>query len=136
MKKTIFGFVLLIALGVAVGAYGTLFPSSPIADKSVLTASETESGTIEIATNEEAVAKTSTDKALVPSNIPYIMASPGDIGGTAPAKIYGTELRVSSPTVPSTAGDTCVKGDISWDADYLYICVATNTFKRVPLTTW
>jgi hypothetical protein len=25
-------------------------------------------------------------------------------------------------------------GEICWDTNYLYICVATNTWKRIPLT--
>lgn len=138
-KTTVFGFIfiLLIVLGFAVvEGYGTLFPSSPIADKPILQASDTESGTVELATDAEAVAKTATDKALVPSNIPSIMASPGNIGETAPAKIYGTELRVITPVVPAASTSAGVKGDIAWDSDYVYVCVNTNTWKRVPLTTW
>ena len=43
-------------------------------------ASETKAGKIEIATDVEAAAKTETNKALVPSNLPSIMAAPGTIG--------------------------------------------------------
>lgn len=32
------------------------------------------------------------------------------------------------------AGATRESGEICWDASYLYICVATNTWKRIPLT--
>lgn len=38
--------------------------------------------------------------------------------------------------VPSTAGSTGVAGQIAYDSTYLYICVATNTWKRVALSTW
>ena len=38
-----------------------------------------------------------------------------------------------TPTSGSAAGNT---GDISWDADYFYICVGTNTWKRAALSTW
>ena len=45
---------------------------------------------------------------------------------TAPALV--------APPVSSTATGTV--GQISWDANYIYICVNTNTWKRVALTTW
>merc|ERR1711998_82983 len=35
-----------------------------------------------------------------------------------------------------TSTSTCTKGQIGWDADYMYICVATNTWKRSALATW
>lgn len=38
-----------------------------------------------------------------------------------------------TPASSSAAGNF---GDICWDADFLYICVATNTWKRSTLATW
>lgn len=38
--------------------------------------------------------------------------------------------------VPATASSTGRKGDTAFDANYFYVCVATNTWKRTPLTTW
>ena len=46
--------------------------------------------------------------------------------GTVPAKA----------SVPTIANDPGTTGQISWDTDYFYVCVAPNTWKRVPLTTW
>ena len=46
------------------------------------------------------------------------------------------DFRLVSPTVPSTAADTGTAGDIAWDSDYIYICVAANTWKRVAISTW
>lgn len=37
---------------------------------------------------------------------------------------------------PSSATDIGTAGEIAWDADYIYICVATDTWKRTPLSTW
>lgn len=45
------------------------------------------------------------------------------------------ELRLAS-TPPATATATGVAGTITWDAAFLYVAVATNTWKRVALTTW
>jgi len=65
----------------------------------------------------------------------------GDIGiGTttpsSPLDINGSSirLRVSDPPVSSTASGN--QGEIRWDANYLYICVATNTWRRAAITTW
>jgi hypothetical protein len=48
----------------------------------------------------------------------------------------GDRLRIDETHTPSSAGDTGTTGDICWDANYLYICVATNTWKRVGIATW
>ena len=45
-------------------------------------------------------------------------------------------LTISSPTVPASASATGTAGTISWDADYIYICTATDTWKRVAISTW
>lgn len=37
---------------------------------------------------------------------------------------------------PSSSADTGTTGDIRWTDEYIYICVATNTWKRAALTTW
>jgi len=33
---------------------------------------------------------------------------------------------------PASSSATCTTGTIAWDANYIYICTATNTFKRIP----
>ena len=59
----------------------------------IATATTTVAGILETATNTEAVAKTATDKILVPSNIPSIMAAPGNFGETTPARGTVTQFR-------------------------------------------
>lgn len=46
------------------------------------------------------------------------------------------KLFLPSPTVPPAATSPGVTGQISWDTNYIYICVSTNTWKRTPITTW
>ena len=43
---------------------------------------------------------------------------------------------VIATKTPSSASDTGVTGTIAWDADYIYICTATNTWKRAAIATW
>jgi hypothetical protein len=37
---------------------------------------------------------------------------------------------------PASAGAAGVAGQIRWDSSFIYICVATNTWKRVAIATW
>ena len=37
---------------------------------------------------------------------------------------------------PSSATSAGVAGDIAWDTNYVYVCVATATWKRVAISTW
>ncbi len=51
------------------------------------------------------------------------------------------ELSVSGDTqlatkTPASASATGTTGTVAWDANYLYVCTATNTWKRAALTTW
>ena len=39
-------------------------------------------------------------------------------------------------SAPSSASDTGVTGEIRFTADYIYVCVGTNTWKRAALATW
>ncbi len=38
--------------------------------------------------------------------------------------------------VPASASDTGVAGHWAQDADYIYVCTATDTWKRVAIATW
>lgn len=61
------------------------------------------------------------------------------IGTTSPqAKldINSDSFIVETAKTPSSASDACVTGMHAWDANYVYVCVATNTWKRSALSTW
>ncbi len=60
----------------------------------------------------------------------------GTTGATEMLDINSNNIRVRTAKTPSSATDTCDQGEISWDANYTYVCVATNTWKRSALTTW
>ena len=46
------------------------------------------------------------------------------------------QLNISNPTVPGTTSAAGTAGDIAWDADYIYVCIATNSWKRASIVTW
>ena len=37
---------------------------------------------------------------------------------------------------PASATASGTAGEIAWDASYIYVCTATNTWKRVAISTW
>ena len=39
-------------------------------------------------------------------------------------------------STPASASATGTAGTIKWDASYIYVCTATNTWKRVAIATW
>lgn len=45
-------------------------------------------------------------------------------------------LRVRHAHTPASATASGNQGDITWDADHVYICTATNTWKRAALSSW
>ena len=51
--------------------------------------------------------------------------------------ITGTQFRLSAlNTAPANAGATGTLGEIRIVDGYIYVCVATNTWKRAEITTW
>lgn len=61
------------------------------------------------------------------------------IGTTAPTgllDVNDNKVRVRTAQTPASAGATGNAGEIAWDANYLYICTATNTWRRVAHATW
>lgn len=50
--------------------------------------------------------------------------------------VTAPQLRVSLSNPPASATATGSAGVIRWDADYIYVCTATDTWKRVAIATW
>jgi hypothetical protein len=46
------------------------------------------------------------------------------------------QMRIKTAKTPATAAAAGTAGDICWDSGYVYVCTATNTWKRAALTTW
>jgi len=65
-----------------------------------------------------------------------------DIGGATKPRDISAGRRITSPnvaitaTAPASATDTGTAGEIRADADYIYVCTATDTWKRVAIATW
>ena len=71
----------------------------------------------------------------------FTLAGNGNVGiGTSTPTntldISGNTLRLRTARTPASATATGNAGEICWDANYVYVCVATNTWKRSALSTW
>jgi hypothetical protein len=55
---------------------------------------------------------------------------------TAKLDVNSDVLRLRTAKTPASASASGNAGDVCWDANYFYVCVATNTWKRTPLSTW
>ena len=51
-----------------------------------------------------------------------------DVGGS------GVRLRV--PNTPPSGNAQGNPGTVVWDANYIYVCTATNHWKRVAIANW
>lgn len=43
---------------------------------------------------------------------------------------------IANSSAPANASATGAAGTVTYDSDYIYVCVATNTWKRAALSTW
>ncbi len=46
------------------------------------------------------------------------------------------QIRITNPVTPVNAAAPCQTGEIVWDSDFVYVCVATDTWKRTMLASW
>jgi hypothetical protein len=61
------------------------------------------------------------------------------IGTTSPTAMLDVDsdtVRVRTARTPASAAADGNAGDICWDADYIYVCTATDTWKRAAISTW
>ncbi len=61
-----------------------------------------------------------------------------DTSGSALKKVQRKALIRPSASAPSSSSSSGTAGDIAYDSGYLYICVSSNTWKRMALdiTSW
>lgn len=54
----------------------------------------------------------------------------------ASGRVRARKFAITHPSPPASVTETGIAGQIEWDADYVYVCVAANTWKRLPLSSW
>lgn len=45
-------------------------------------------------------------------------------------------IRIDTSQTPASSSASGTAGEIAWDSNYIYVCVATNSWKRVALSTF
>ena len=55
---------------------------------------------------------------------------------TASLDVAGDSLRLRTAATPASASATGSAGTVHWDTSYLYVCVATDTWKCLPLAAF
>jgi len=64
-----------------------------------------------------------------------LVGATSDSGG-ALLQVNGDRIRIATAKTPASATATGTTGEVCWDADYVYVCTATNTWKRAAIATW
>lgn len=59
-----------------------------------------------------------------------------DVNFNGKLSMTGNTFRVATARTITNANDPGNAGEVCWDANYLYVCVASGTWKRTALSTW
>ena len=78
---------------------------------------------------------TTTERARIDSSGRLLVGGSPDSGG-ALLQVFGDRIRIGTAKTPASATATGTAGEICWDANYIYVCTATNTWKRTAISTW
>jgi len=73
--------------------------------------------------------------ALAPSENQYLSVL-GNVGAISFMAWTDPASKVNFGTAPASATSTGAEGDVVWTVDYIYVCTATDTWKRVAIATW
>jgi hypothetical protein len=76
-----------------------------------------------------------TERLRIDSSGRLLVGTSSDSGG-ALFQVNGDRIRVGTAKTPASASATGTAGEIAWDANYIYVCTATNTWKRSAIATW
>jgi hypothetical protein len=75
------------------------------------------------------------ERARIDSSGRLLVGTSTDTGGSL-FQVNGNRIRIATAKTPASATDTGSAGEICWDADYIYVCTATDTWKRTAISTW
>lgn len=79
---------------------------------------------------------TSSSTAFITGNMATGTRSLNLNASTLTLGVSGGQVIINTPAAPSTSSSTGTAGQIRWDADYLYICTGTNTWRRIAHASW
>jgi len=50
--------------------------------------------------------------------------------------VNGDKLRIREKHTPKSSTEPCSQGQMAWDDQYVYVCVAQDNWKRTELSSW
>jgi hypothetical protein len=99
----------------------------------------TASESIFVGYNSKSLNSSSTNEIVIGANAVGLGDNTAVIGNSATTitGLYGNIRLVSGmATAPASASSVGTLGDIRVTSGFIYVCIATNTWVRTPLTTW
>jgi hypothetical protein len=95
-----------------------------------------EAGKIAFTSGRELFIETAgTERARIDSSGRLLVGTSSQSGGSL-LQVNDNRIRIATAKTPASATNTGVAGEICWDANYVYVCVAANTWKRSAIATW
>lgn len=122
-----------ISLGGVSTTGGTASSFAQIAGRKVNATSTDYAGYLQFSVN--GAGGTMFEAMRIDSSGRLLVGTSSNAGG-ALLQINGDRIRVGTAKTPASATATGTTGEICWDASYIYVCTATNTWKRTALSTW
>lgn len=58
------------------------------------------------------------------------------VSGASKLTVADDSIQINTAKTPASATATGTTGQVCWDSSYIYVCTATNTWKRAALATW
>jgi hypothetical protein len=132
------------ASGYTVGYIDAYLNGARLIEGSDYTATDGSTVTLSVAASSGDVLELVAYKALnlITSSTTGDHTVSGDLSVSGTATITGLidgnisgQIRLEG-TAPASASSTGTTGDIRFDSDFIYVCVATNTWKRVAIATF
>jgi hypothetical protein len=75
------------------------------------------------------------ERARIDGSGRLLVGTSSQSGGSL-LQVNDNRIRIATAKTPASATDAGVAGEICWDANYVYVCTATNTWKRTAIATW
>jgi len=58
------------------------------------------------------------------------------VPGASKLVVNDSSIQINTAKTPASATAAGTTGQVCWDSSFIYVCVATNTWKRVAIATW
>jgi hypothetical protein len=123
------------ATNVLIAGYGYNLSGTRIGNTSIRSTYSSANNSASLEFYVDANGSSTTEKCRLDSSGRLLVGTSSDSGG-ALLQVNGDRIRIGTAKTPASATATGTTGEIAWDANYIYVCTATNTWKRTAIATW